>query len=99
MPLSEEHRKYALKLVSATRPKEGNIASQYLDYGASPRASIGLVLAAKARALIQGRNYVSQKDVEAMAYPVLRHRIILNFESERKGTSPDEVIEKIIGGV
>ena len=96
MPISADVRQYALQIVGATRPGAKNTASQYLDYGASPRASIGLVLAAKARALIKGRNYVAKEDIQAMAHPVLRHRIILNFESERKGLGPDDVINQIL---
>ncbi len=98
MPISSDVREYALRVVSATRPTKSpkDTATRYLDYGASPRASIGIVLAAKARALINGRNYVASEDVKAMAYPVLRHRIILNFESERKGMSTDDVINQIL---
>jgi len=96
MPISRDIIEYALKIVSTTRPSGKNTASHYLDYGASPRASIGIVLASKARALINGRNYVSKDDIKAMSYPVLRHRIILNFESERKGMSTDDVIAEIL---
>ncbi len=96
MPIANEIKDYAIKIVTATRPKNNGIAKQFLDYGASPRASIGLVLAAKARALINGRNYVSREDIKEMAFPVLRHRLILNFESERKWVTADEIIEKIL---
>lgn len=96
MPISSELKGKVLDIVTNTRPEKNAFAKKYLDYGASPRASIGLVLAAKARALINGRNYVNTEDVKAMAYPILRHRIILNFESERKGISEDEVIEEIL---
>ncbi|HHQ45439.1 MAG TPA: AAA family ATPase, partial [Candidatus Altiarchaeales archaeon] len=99
MPISQDIRKHALNIVFNTRPKSGGSAAEHLDYGASPRASIGLVLAAKANALISGRNYVSKKDVEEMAYPVLRHRLILSFESERKGLTTDDVIQEILGEV
>ncbi len=91
VPISEETKKYALKLVTATRAE-----NEYIEYGASPRASIGLVLTAKARALIHGKNFVSREDIKAMAYPVMRHRIILTFDAERKGISQDMVIESII---
>jgi len=97
MPISNEMKQYALNIVCATRPQNGGeIASKYIDYGASPRASIGLVLAAKARALLHGRSYVNKEDVETMAFPVLRHRIILNFESDRKGITQDDIIGNII---
>ncbi len=91
VPISDETKKYALKLVTATRAK-----NEYIEYGASPRASIGLVLTAKARALIHGKNFVSREDIKAMAYPVMRHRIILTFDAERKGISQDMVIESIL---
>jgi MoxR-like ATPase len=67
-----------------------------IEYGASPRASIGLVLAAKARALIEGRKYVSKDDINKMAFPVLRHRIILSFEAERQGLHEDDAIKKLL---
>ena len=98
MPISSEVRDLALGIVNSTRPNDpkNKTAARFLDYGASPRASIGLVMASKARALINGRNYVSSDDVRAMAHPVLRHRIIVNFESERKGMSPDDIISRLL---
>jgi len=96
LPIANEVKKYALDIVTKTRPITDGTAKKYLDYGASPRATIGLVLAAKARALINGRNYVSKEDIKEMAYPVLRHRLILNFESERKGITTDDVISEIL---
>ena len=94
VPIAEDIKSRAIKIVTATREKGDNI-----EYGASPRASIGLILAAKARALMKGRDYVSQEDIDAMAYPVLRHRIILTFESERKGMTSDQVISDILKNV
>jgi MoxR-like ATPase len=96
MPVSREIKEKVLDIVINTRPDKNEFAKKYLDYGASPRAAIGLVLAAKARALLSGRNYVNKDDIKAMAYPILRHRLILNFESERKGITEDEVIEEIL---
>jgi MoxR-like ATPase len=91
VPIAEDIKTRAIKIVGATRGKSENI-----EYGASPRASIGIILAAKARALMKGRNYVSKEDIDAMAYPVLRHRVILTFESERKGMTTDQVIADIL---
>ncbi len=96
VPISKENKDYAVDIVTKTRPENDGRAKEFLDYGASPRASIGIVLAAKARALIRGRNYVKKNDIELMSYPVLRHRLILNFESERKGITTDNVIKKIL---
>ncbi len=100
MPISNDLREYVMRIVVATRPgKENKTASRYLDYGASSRAGIGIVLSAKARALLHGNNFVSKADIEVMAFPVLRHRLILNFESEREGMTTDEVIRMIISEV
>ena len=91
VPISEELKQRVLTIVGMTRKDKARI-----EYGASPRASIGLILAAKARALIEGRNFVSKEDIDYMAYPVLRHRLILTFEAERSGITPDQAIEDII---
>ncbi len=91
VPIADDIKNRAIKIVISTR-----IKSEFIEYGASPRASIGLILAAKARALLQGRNYVSADDIDAMAYPVLRHRIILTFEAERRGISTDQVIKSLL---
>jgi MoxR-like ATPase len=100
VPISDDLREYVVRVVTATRPNGQNkTASQYLEYGASTRAGIGIVLASKARALLNGRNYVSKEDVSAMAYPVLRHRLILNFESERVGVTTDDVTKMILAEV
>jgi MoxR-like ATPase len=90
IPVSDELKSATVGLVSATREWPG------VQYGASPRASIGLILSAKARAFLQGRNYVSKDDLRTMAYPVLRHRIILGFEAERKGLTRDQVVSDIL---
>src|SRR3989344_4466227 len=87
IPIAQDVRKYAVELVKKTRERK-----ELIEYGASPRASIGLVLAAKANALLDGRNYVTKNDVREMVYPVLRHRIIINFEAERNNFNEDDVI-------
>ncbi|NPE29086.1 MoxR family ATPase [Methanococcoides sp. SA1] len=94
MPIADDIKERAIKIIMATRTWK-----EFIEFGASPRASIGLILAAKARALIRGRNFVSVEDVDAMAYPVLRHRIILTFESERRGISQDHVIKEILAKI
>lgn len=91
MPISNDLKKYVVDLIARTRQKK-----DLIQYGASPRASIGLVLSAKAHALIHGRNYVSKEDVHKMAYPILRHRIILSFEAERNNMSEDDVISALL---
>ncbi len=94
VPIANDIKHRAVKAILATRTNK-----DVIHYGASPRASIGLILAAKARALIKGRNHVSNDDINEMAYPILRHRIILNFEAERKGMSPDDAIKHILDKV
>ncbi len=91
VPIASDVKEKAVKLIMLTRTEKSLI-----EYGASPRASIGIILAAKARALMNGRNYVSVEDIRTMAYPVLRHRIVLNFESERKGLTTDEAIKRLM---
>lgn len=94
VPISSDIKQYVVSLVTETRNRK-----DIIEYGASPRASTGLVLASKARALISGRNHVSIEDIRAMAYPVLRHRIILNFEAERKGLTPDGAVKMLLDKV
>lgn len=91
VPIADDLKMRAIKIVMTTRT-----GSKQIEYGASPRASIGLIIAAKARAFIQGRDFVSNEDINAMAYPILRHRIILTFESERQGVSKDQVIKEML---
>ena len=68
----------------------------YVSWGAGPRASQYLVLAAKARAVLHGRYYVSSDDVRSVAGPVLRHRIVTNFNAEAEGLSPDDIVSRLI---
>ncbi len=93
VPISDELTSHAINIVTATRNWNN------LEYGASPRASISLILTSKARALVHGRNFVSSEDLHAMACPVLRHRVILTFEAERTGITQDQVIMEITKGV
>ncbi|WP_436924730.1 AAA family ATPase [Halosimplex amylolyticum] len=90
IPIAEDLRDRAIELVRATRETEE------VEFGASPRASMALVVASKARAFLHGRNHVSAEDIEALAAPVLRHRIILDFRAERDGQTPDDVIESLL---
>jgi len=94
VPIANDIKDRALRIITATRTNK-----DVIHYGASPRASIGILLAAKARALIKGRNHVSSEDINDMAYPILRHRIVLNFEAERKGMTTDDAIKHILDKV
>ena len=90
VPVADDIKQRSVDIVSETREHDD------LNYGASPRASINLVLAGKGRALMQGRNYVSASDINEMATPILRHRIGLNFQAEKQGKNEDDVIGEII---
>lgn len=95
-------KKYIVKIVDATRnPKNYNLVNceKYIDYGASPRATIGLFIASKAHALVQGRTYVTPKDVKDVAKSILRHRILLNFEGQAENINPDTLIEDILNNI
>lgn len=89
---------YALDLVRATRePREYSLdVDRYIELGASPRGSIGLVLAGRAMAFLEGRDYVVPHDVKRIALDVLRHRVILNFEAEADGLGVENVLSRIL---
>src|SRR5512138_3770562 len=99
VPLSAEVREDAVMLIRAPRPHE-SIAPEgvrrYVRYGASVRATQFLCLAAKARALMAGRYHVTGEDLRALALPVLRHRVLTNYQAESDGKSVDEVLKEII---
>ena len=95
---SKEIEEYIVKIVDETRKKDSEY-SRYISYGGSPRASIAIHIAAKAEALMDGRNYVTPIDVRTVAYPVLRHRIILNYEAEAEKVTTDHIIKYILGKI
>ncbi len=95
---SEAIEEYIVKIVTETRSKTMEF-SNYISYGASPRASIAMYIASKAEALMCGRDYVTPKDVQIVSYPVLRHRIILNYEAEAEKVTTDKIIKHIISKV
>lgn len=93
--VDDKVKKYIVDIVTKTRTRDFELG-KYLELGASPRASIGLYIAAKAEALLQGRNYVIPKDVKVVAYDVLRHRLILSFRSRAEGVDADKIISDIL---
>ena len=98
----EKVKEYVLEIVNATRnPNEYNLQeiSALINYGASPRASISLIKAAKAHAFIQGRGFVTPEDIKAIGKDVLRHRIIPSFEAEAENITSDTLVEKIFSQV
>lgn len=99
--LEEKVKRYVVRLVDATRrPKEYKLENaKYIDFGASPRASIALYIASKANALTKGMTYVTPEEVKTVSKNVLRHRIILNFEAEAEGISTEKVIDELLAKV
>ncbi|MEK6840992.1 MAG: ATPase, partial [Nanoarchaeota archaeon] len=72
---------------------------QYIEWGCSPRASIGLYIASKAEALIQGHNFVTPAHVKAVAYDVMRHRMILNYEGQAENIKTEDIISEVLSKV
>ena len=99
VPIAESVAKYAIQLVRATRfstTEAPEIVKKYVNYGASVRAAQFLVLAAKARALTRKRYHVTYEDITALAIPVLRHRILLNFHAESERLTSDALLKKVL---
>ncbi len=92
---------YLIQLIAATRDPApySDTLKRWIRFGASPRATIGLERCARAHAWLEGRNYVSPEDIQAMAHDVLRHRILLTFEAEAEGITPDHVVSEILNHV
>ncbi|MGW8280575.1 AAA family ATPase [Sphingomonas aurantiaca] len=99
--LGEDLLDWITRIVRASRPGDGmpDAIRTYVRWGAGPRAGQSLVLAAKARALLQGRLAATRDDILALAAPVLRHRLILSFAAEAEGVSPDKVVARLLGAV
>jgi MoxR-like ATPase len=99
--IDQKVREYIVDLIMATRdPKAyGLDLSGYLQYGASPRGTINLTIAAKAAAFLQGRGYVTPQDVKSLAPDVLRHRVTVSYEAEAEGLTSDAVVQKIINTI
>ncbi|GHB97590.1 AAA family ATPase [Cerasicoccus arenae] len=99
VPVSTDVVRYAVRLVSATRPTLADasaLAKEKIKWGAGSRASQALVLAGKARALLDGRYNVSVEDIKALAQPVLRHRVIPSFHAEAEGVTSDQLIQELL---
>jgi MoxR-like ATPase len=99
VPVPESVSRYAVALVRASRPGQAGgleFTKEFVNWGASPRAAQYLVLAGKARALLHGRFNVSIEDIQALAYPVMRHRILTNFHAESQRITTDEIIRRLL---
>jgi MoxR-like ATPase len=102
IPASEPALEYAARLVRATRPDQPNLpplVKQYVRWGAGPRAGQALILGAKAYALLKGRLTVAPEDIQRVAHPVLRHRVLPNFAAEAEGISVEKIIDELIATV
>ncbi|MEZ6066624.1 MAG: MoxR family ATPase [Planctomycetaceae bacterium] len=102
IPAADHVIRYALTLARLTRkehPDAPDFVREYVTWGAGPRASQSLVLGAKARAVLRGRDFAGLEDVQAVAVPVLRHRIITNFAADADGVTPDEIVRRLLAVV
>ena len=100
--LDERIRDYIVELVHATRnPDDAGLGAvaRFIEFGASPRASIALAVAGRAHAFMQGRAYVTPADIKAIAADVLRHRVIMSYEAMAEDVTSDQVIEKVLGKI
>jgi MoxR-like ATPase len=102
VPAADHVIKYAVALARSTRPTAPNAPAfvrEAVSYGAGPRASQFLILAAKARAILDGRFAVSTDDVAALARPTLQHRLILNYRAEAEGVRAGDLVDRLLGVV
>ena len=98
VPVADHVIRYAMQFARLTRKEKGDVpefVNEYISWGAGPRASQYLILGAKAHSMLHGRAYVSTEDVQAVAPPVLRHRIITNFNAEAEGVTTDEIVRRL----
>ncbi|SFC15681.1 MoxR-like ATPase [Zunongwangia mangrovi] len=101
LPISDDLISYVSKIVRATRPETStnNFVKEWVSWGAGPRAGQAMILTAKARALSQKRLAVTKEDIDAVAYPVLRHRVIVNFKAEAARITSDEVTKDLLKNI
>jgi MoxR-like ATPase len=99
VPIADHVTRYALRFTRLTRKEKENVPEfvrNYVSWGAGPRASQYLVLGAKARAILHGRYLATCEDIRAVSLPVLRHRIMTNFNAEAEGIKPDDIVRRLI---
>ncbi|MDO8541598.1 MAG: MoxR family ATPase [Opitutaceae bacterium] len=102
VPVAEEMVRYAVQLASSSRPHQPgtpDFVNEWVSWGAGTRAGQFLILGAKARALLRGRAHVTMDDIQSLATPALRHRILLNYRAEAEGIRVDDVVKKLLGAV
>jgi MoxR-like ATPase len=98
VPIAEDVVRYSVRLAAASRPRQTNtpgFINDWVNWGAGLRAGQNLVIGAKARALLQGRSHATIQDVQALAAPVLRHRILLNYKAEAEGVTVDQLVARL----
>lgn len=99
VPAAEDLVRYAVQLAAASRPSQDNtpdFVNEWVSWGAGLRAAQFLVLGAKARTLLQGRSHVTAEDIQAVAAPVLRHRVLINYRAEAEGITTKKIIEQLL---
>ncbi len=102
VPAAEDLMRYAVQLAAASRPSQDNtpdFVNEWVSWGAGLRAAQFLVLGAKARTLLQGRSHVTAEDIQAVAAPVLRHRVLVNYRAEAEGMTTQKIIEQLLDQV
>ena len=102
VPAAEDLVRYAVQLAAASRPSQDNtpdFVNEWVSWGAGLRAAQFLVLGAKARTLLQGRSHVTAEDIQAVAAPVLRHRVLVNYRAEAEGMTTQKIIEQLLDQV
>jgi MoxR-like ATPase len=102
IPIAADVRRFGIAVVMATHPDNElapTMTKQYVRFGASPRGAQSIILAAKLRAILDGRYHVARDDIQTVAIPALRHRIILNFEGQAEGVPADDIIKHIVKNV
>ena len=96
--MAEPVERYLIELIMASRHPQGEL-QQWLEYGSSPRGTIGIDSCARARAWLDGRDFVTPEDIQSVAHDVLRHRLILSFEADAQGVSSDHAIDLLLQNV
>lgn len=104
VPVSDQVLGYAWKLVRTSRPHTEDSAgvpeiNEYVSWGAGPRGVLALIMAAKARAILQGRHHATTGDIQAVAKPALRHRLACNYAAQAKGLNPVKIIERLLAAI
>ncbi len=103
VPIADHVVRYVLRLVRSTRIREASkkpaVVENYVSWGAGPRASQYIVLAAKAKAILSGATHVMPEHIRAVALPVLRHRIITNFNAEADGVTTDDIVQELLESI